>query len=149
MDLSAKQKAEMESFVSCLNNLLSKFRYKLEADKRVLITVQPKTEPPVKDLQVDQPKSARPLQVGDRVITLQNGNNAVRFDFAGQGNKEVCNGSYRSVLTRGLSPAPASSSFSPVKTRLGVWASLPPALQKDAAEDTLRMLVRLYGEENK
>ena len=44
-----------------------------------------------------------------------------------------------------LSPAP--SSFSSVKTILEVWASLPPFLQKDAAEDTLRMLVRVYGGE--
>ena len=105
----------------------------------------------------------RPFQVGDRVRCLD-----PNYTFVGEegtivGTDVGCDGTPIWVVEiDGKTAQPynhyaedmellssSPTSFSPVKAILEAWASLSPSLQKDAAEDTLRMLVRLYGEEKK
>ena len=103
----------------------------------------------------------RPFQIGDRVKCLE-----PAYTFVGQAGKIVgtdvgCGGTpIWQVEIDGRAGMPynhyaedmellcsSPASFSPVKAILEVWASLPPSLQRDAAEDTLRTLVRLYDGE--
>lgn len=146
MALSARDKAEMESFVSCLNNLLGKFRYRLEAG-------QAEAEGDMLLLPVE------PGDLNQRFRLDDNGGESILVEQEQPERDHMGPGGYMIQVPKPVAPSapspychnasdmqplsPAPSPFSPVKIILDVWASLTPALQKEAAEGTLRLLVRL------